>query len=101
MSQADIIRIMKQVIAESNLHSPSSSKTTVKKPKKWAQWKFWCWTHGVNLTHNSADCKRQATGHKSEATKENPLGGNEKRNHLHMKWFNPATGGAHGTNEGE
>ena len=101
LSQGDIIKLMKQVIAESNLGTTNSNGATHKKPKKWSQWKFWCWTHGANLSHDSTGCKRPALGHKSEATKENPMGGNEKKNHLFLKWHNPATGRPHDTNEGK
>ena len=36
-----------------------------------------------------------------EATKDNPLGGNERKIHLYLEWHNPFTNGAHETNEGE
>ena len=55
----------------------------------------------MNLTHDSTGCKHRAAGHKTEATKDNPLGGNEKKNHLFLEWHNPVTNGAHDINEGE
>lgn len=38
----------------------------------------YCWTHGclVHKDHNSRTCKSKATGHKIEATRQNPMGGN-------------------------
>jgi hypothetical protein len=37
----------------------------------------YCWTHGfkVSRRHNSATCKNTAPGHKTEATRDNMLGG--------------------------
>jgi hypothetical protein len=37
----------------------------------------YCWTHGFKVSkfHNSATCKHPATGHKTDATKHNMLGG--------------------------
>ena len=63
----------------------------------WRQWKYWCYSCGTNLSHNSMDCHRtkiQRPDHdryKSLATKDNPLGGNSKKDHLWMKWCNPGT----------
>lgn len=57
----------------------------------WDQWKFWCYTHGVNLNHTSANCHKPRPGHKQEATKDNPMGANTKRDHLWMKYCNPIT----------
>jgi hypothetical protein len=55
----------------------------------WRQWNKWCWTHGVNLRHDSAGCEHQRSGHKTEATKNNPMGGNTRRDNLWMKWCSP------------
>ena len=40
----------------------------------------YCWTHGVtwNLNHNSKTCRRQAEGHKTNATPKNRMGGSNK-----------------------
>jgi hypothetical protein len=37
----------------------------------------YCWSHGyqVHTLHTSASCKNQKEGHKTEATKTNPMGG--------------------------
>ena len=56
--------------------------------KTWRQYTYWCYTCGVNLTHNTSDgCIREPKrqGHNLEATRENP-GGNTSRNHLWMQW---------------
>jgi hypothetical protein len=38
----------------------------------------YCWSHGHDLSkgHNSKNCTRQREGHKTEATKNNTMGGN-------------------------
>ena len=37
---------------------------------------LYCWTHGCQKTHTSAQCNRQATGHQTAATMSNMMGGN-------------------------
>lgn len=39
----------------------------------------YCWTHGPNVSHNSPECTRQATGHLCQATMANQMGGNAGR----------------------
>ena len=36
----------------------------------------YCWTHGA-CNHNSNECNRKAPGHKSDATKDNKIGGSK------------------------
>ena len=57
----------------------------------WRQWKFWCHSCGCNLNHNSNNCTsfKKKSGHKDEATMQNPMGGNEGKNELHNKWWSP------------
>ena len=57
----------------------------------WRQWKFWCHSCGCNLNHNSNNCTsfKKKSGHKDEATMQNPMGGNEGMNELHNKWWSP------------
>ena len=55
----------------------------------WRSWDKWCHTHGANLRHKSLDCDHPRDGHKNEATKTNPMGGNTKRDHLWGKWCSP------------
>jgi len=62
-----------------------STKTTA----EWRSWDKWCYTHGANLRHKSPDCDHPRDGHKNEATKTNPMGGNTKRDHLWGKWCSP------------
>jgi hypothetical protein len=35
----------------------------------------YCWSHGINCTHNSAQCSNPAPGHVKEATIDNLMGG--------------------------
>ena len=93
MTQADIVRLIQSVNKETNnkntkRHKPRDQGT---KTNTWRQWKHFCHTHGVNLNHASGDCPRPNEGHKNEATKCSPCGGNEKRNHLWMKWCDPVS----------
>ena len=39
----------------------------------------YCWPHGyrVHYNHTSATCRNKKTGHKDDATRKNPMGGNE------------------------
>jgi hypothetical protein len=55
----------------------------------WRQWKFWCYSHGANLRHDSPGCDHPRDGHKMGATKDNPMGGNTKRDHLWGQWCSP------------
>jgi hypothetical protein len=43
----------------------------------------------MNLRHDSPGCDHHKDNHKKEATKDNPMGGNTKRDHLWMKWCSP------------
>ena len=54
------------------LKQPKSNK----KPKK--DQGSYCWSHGylVDHRHNSETCHWPKPGHKCEATRENPMGGN-------------------------
>ena len=63
----------------------------------WDQWKYWCHTHGANLTHNSKECPRPRTGHKGNVTKTDPMGGNTRKDHLWMKYCHPTTYRAYDT----
>ena len=62
---------------------------TANRTDVWRQWKNWCHTHGTNLRHDSPGCDHPRDGHKNEATKTNPMGGNTKRDHLWGKWCSP------------
>jgi len=60
--------------------------------QEWRQWKKWCWSCGVNLSHNSEAHRsefRKLPGHNNTATTTNPLGGNIAKDGLWMKWWSP------------
>jgi hypothetical protein len=71
----------------------SPRKDTARGGGAWRRYNKWCWSCGVNLRHNSDEkdgkCHQKRTGHIATATKNNPQGGNEERNHLWMWWCNP------------
>jgi hypothetical protein len=50
---------------------------------------IYCWTHGFKLgsTHTSLTCKKQKSGHKKEATRENNMG----RSQANKEWCSGAT----------
>ena len=58
----------------------------------WRQWQQYCWSCGVQLSHNSETCKHPRAGHISTATYDNQQGGNARRNHLWEKWCGPDIG---------
>ena len=47
---------------------------TDKQNKKERKPNQWCWTHGINKSHNSANCNRRAEGHQEKATIDNMMG---------------------------
>ena len=76
-------------------NNPGCAKIS-EKEMGWRQWKYWCYTCGVNLYHNTKDhpdSKRKMDGHDTHTntTKDAPQGGNTKRNHLWLKWCEPVT----------
>jgi hypothetical protein len=91
---------MKQLFAtlmrdEINKAMPTGRQGTGKPRQGWDQWKYWCHTHGTNLTHNSNNCDKPRPGHKTEATKANPMGGNTRKDQVWMKYCHPTTFKAH------
>ena len=94
MSQTELIRLMKQVIEETAQQGTSSTNKTKSgtsgRRKEWVKYNCWCWTYGTNTSHNSPECNKRAPGHKVSATKDDPMGGNVKRDHMYMKWSSPS-----------
>ena len=56
------------------------------------QYKFWCWSCGVNLSHDGCNCGTPKPGHIKEATKDNPQGGNISKNARFMMFRHPTSG---------
>lgn len=55
----------------------------------WNQFNQYCWTHGVNTSHNGHQCEARKNGHIPGATFENQQGGLAEKNHKWMKWIGP------------
>ena len=91
MSYNDVQEMIKkalQGVTPTGNNNMGSTSQQPYRPRKWRQWRSWCYTCGVNLNHNSINCKRtKCAGHDAnpEATMENPLGGNVAKNRLWMK----------------
>jgi len=64
-----------------------NTPNTTDKPRR--QWNQWCSSCGSNFDHLSGGCPRPGPNHNKAATKENPLGGNSRRDHLFGLWCNP------------
>jgi hypothetical protein len=82
-----------------NQCQPATGQPTQKKPnpktsQEWRQWNQYCWSCGVQLNHNSTNCKHPRTGHEDHlsATFDDQQGGNARRNHLWEKWCGPDIG---------
>jgi hypothetical protein len=54
----------------SNTDTPQSSATIT-------TYKY-CWTHGIQVTHSSDQCRRRAAGHNNDATMDERKGGSNK-----------------------
>jgi hypothetical protein len=62
------------------------------RPKIWRQYKCWCYSCRVNLSHNSNECRsRKFAAHPQHlnATFNNQQGGNGKKDNNWMKWNSP------------
>ena len=82
-------RIEKMVNGSSNSNSKTKQWSGTKGVK---QYKFYCSSHGVNVSHHSGNCKDKKSGHNNEATFKNRMGGSDKRSDLYMQWRNLVTG---------
>ena len=87
MSYNDVQEMIKKALQSVTPGVPTNNPITGtpqhQKPKRWRQWRSWCYTCGVNLNHNSSNCRRsKRPGHDAnpEATMENPQGGNTSKN---------------------
>jgi hypothetical protein len=62
------------------------------RPKIWKQYKCWYYSCGVNLSHNSNECRSQKfTAHSQQPTTtfNDQQGGNGKKDSNWMKWNSP------------
>ena len=67
----------KKIKIEQDLPTANSAITTTTDQAKPTPGYYYCWSHGLssNAEHTSISCKRQATGHRNDATVTNMLGG--------------------------
>jgi hypothetical protein len=56
------------------------------------QFKHYCSSCGVNLSHEGKDCRTKKHWHNDAATFQNQMGGNSKKDHKWMKFLDPTTG---------
>jgi hypothetical protein len=83
---------------EARIEKMINSSNNNGKTKQWGgakgskQYKFYCSSHGVNISHHSGNCKDKKPGHNTEATFKNKMGGSNKRSDLYMQWRNLDTG---------
>jgi hypothetical protein len=69
-------------------------KQTAQRPSRQRparQYKYYCYTHGINQSHDGRVCKNPRQGHKEhpEATRCNPCGGSTRHMDRWMKWPSP------------
>ena len=60
--------------------------------KESRQYKYYCYTHGTNLSHTSKDCRKKRHGHDDHpgATRCDPCGGSTRNIDKWMKWQTPS-----------
>jgi hypothetical protein len=63
-------------VTNNNRQSNTSTNNNRQRNQRNRRQRQWCWTHGVNRTHNSSGCNNPAQGHRTEATLDNMLGSN-------------------------
>ena len=67
-------------ITNSNARRNNPRKEGKQKGKRTEKPKSYCWSHGAarNMDHNSGTCDNQHTGHQSDSTLENRMGGSDR-----------------------
>eukprot|EP00536_Pseudo-nitzschia_multiseries_P016932 jgi/Psemu1/48510/gm1.48510_g len=78
------------------LKSADASRTTrqdTRQPtrQEWKQYKYYCHSCGVNLTHDGRSCYRRSNraGHQEGATYNNQMGGATRNNDRWLRWNGP------------
>eukprot|EP00536_Pseudo-nitzschia_multiseries_P014588 jgi/Psemu1/39306/gm1.39306_g len=78
------------------LKSADASRTTrqdTRQPtrQEWKQYKYYCHSCGVNLTHDGRSCYRRnnRAGHQEGATYDNQMGGATRNNDRWLQWNGP------------
>jgi hypothetical protein len=64
---------------QEQLRSNKAPTRTHRQPSASDKAKRYCWTHGIRVSnnHNSANCTSPGEGHKSDATRDNKMGGKD------------------------
>ena len=66
--------VQKSTASQPRAATPAKSR----QPRPVRQFTKYCWTHGVNTSHDSKGCTNQEEGHKVDATYGNQMGGSGK-----------------------
>ena len=74
--------MMDQRLPETNRNAQRNNprKESNQRGKRTKKPKSYCWLHGVtsNMDQNSGTCDNQHTGHQSDSTRENHMGGSDR-----------------------
>ena len=70
------------------IEAQTATQNTGRRPKAPRQFKYYCYSHGINLTHSSKDCRNKRAGHDDHpgATQCDPCGGSTRNLDRWMKW---------------
>ena len=84
MTRLDAIEKQTKQSAQTGAQRPAR-----KRPAR--QYKYYCYTHGINQSHNGSECKNPSAQHKDHpgATPCNPCGGCVRNLERWMKWPSP------------
>eukprot|EP00536_Pseudo-nitzschia_multiseries_P013180 jgi/Psemu1/34287/gm1.34287_g len=85
--QADVNRL-KSADASHRTTKPETRQLT---RQEWKQYKYYCHSCGVNLTHDGRNCYRRSNGagHQEGATYDNQMGGATRNNERWLQWNGP------------
>ena len=68
-------KLNEALVSTASLQLEPKSLKNVKNGKEKSTFNKYCWTQGIKCGHSSAECNKQAEGHKVDATEENKMGG--------------------------
>jgi len=86
--EAHVDRILlqrQQAAAPKQARAATPGKT--RQPRAARQFTRYCWTHGINVSHESNKCRTQADGHQVTATYGNRMGGSDKNEESYKKYL--------------
>ena len=89
MTRLDAIE--SQTAKPSNTQGTNQDRARRRPMTETRQYKYYCYSHGINLSHASKDCRRKREGHDKHpgATRCDPCGGSNRNNDRWMKWQKP------------